>query len=243
MTNQNMANREVCDLIFVDYATKKPFLNLDFANVTTTELTGESVFAFGGKGHPKRVQFSGERSGTLTIETQIQSVKLWQLITGGELKSSAEIVARKEKAVNADGVTITLDETPISGTVFVYAADDDCGSELKCTVSNQTVTLTDALDADSKVIVYYMKEVSGNVQRINIKSTSFPKNFTVYGDTIMKTENDEVLPYRIVAAKCAPQTTMSLSYTNNGEPGAITITCDLLADDEDNILDLILIEE
>ena len=67
--NQNMTNREVCDLIFVDYATKKPFLNLDFANVTTTELTGESVFAYGGKGHPKKVQFSGERGGTITIET------------------------------------------------------------------------------------------------------------------------------------------------------------------------------
>lgn len=40
-SNTNMANREVADLIFVDYATKKPFLNLDFANVTTTELTGE----------------------------------------------------------------------------------------------------------------------------------------------------------------------------------------------------------
>ncbi|MBD5476389.1 MAG: hypothetical protein HDR17_10510, partial [Lachnospiraceae bacterium] len=47
MPNPNMANREVCDLIFVDYATKKPFLNLDFANVSTTELTGESVFAYG----------------------------------------------------------------------------------------------------------------------------------------------------------------------------------------------------
>ena len=49
MSNQNLTNREVCDLIFVDYSTRKPFLNLDFANVTTTELTGESVFAYGGK--------------------------------------------------------------------------------------------------------------------------------------------------------------------------------------------------
>jgi len=76
IANTNIANREVCDLIFVDYASKKPFLNLDFANVSTTELTGESVFAYGGKGHPKRVQFAGEKGGTLTIETQIQSVKL-----------------------------------------------------------------------------------------------------------------------------------------------------------------------
>ena len=66
MANKNMANREVCDLIFVDYSTKKPFLNLDFANVTTTELTGENTYAYGGKGHPKRVSFSGEKGGTLT---------------------------------------------------------------------------------------------------------------------------------------------------------------------------------
>ena len=34
------ANREVCDLIFEDYATKTPFLNMDYANVSTTEITG-----------------------------------------------------------------------------------------------------------------------------------------------------------------------------------------------------------
>ncbi len=243
MTNQNMANREVCDLIFVDYATKKPFLNLDFANVTTTELTGESVFAYGGKGHPKRVQYSGERGGTLTIETQLQSVKLWQLITGGEIEDCAKIITRTETVVENDGSTIILEETPLPETVFVYPADDDCGNELKCNSAGQTVTLKTPLSGGEKVIVYYMKEIKESIQRINIKSTSFPKNFTVYGDTIMKTENDEIIPYRIVAAKCAPQTTMNLSFTNNGEPGAVTITCDLMADDEDNILDLILIDD
>lgn len=59
----------------------------------------------------------------------------------------------------------------------------------------------------------------------------------------MKTENDEILPYRLVAAKCAPQSNMSLSFSNNGDPGTISIVCDLLADQDDNILDLILIEE
>lgn len=243
MSNPNMANREVCDLIFVDYATKKPFLNLDFANVSTTELTGESVFAYGGKGHPKRVQFSGERGGTITIETQIQTVKLWQLITGGELSKSAKFVTRIETTVDDAGTEITLAETPVAGSVIVYAAEDDCGTELACTVADKIITLTTALTGGDKVIVYYMKEVTEGVQRINIKSTSFPKNFIVYGDTVMKTEDDEVLPYRLVAAKCAPQSNMSLSFSNTGDPGSITITCDLLADADDNILDLILIEE
>lgn len=243
MTNPNMTNREVCDLIFVDYSTKKPFLNLDFANVSTTELTGESVFAYGGKGHPKRVQFSGERGGTMTIETQIQTVKLWQLITGGELSKSAKFVTRVEGVVNAGGNTITLADVPVAGTTVVYAYDDDCGTELGCTVEDKTVTLTAPLTESAKVIVYYMKEVAEGVQRINIKSTSFPKNFIVYGDTVMKTEDDEVLPYKLTAYKVAPQSNMSLSFSNSGDPGSITITCDLMADADDNVLDLVLIEE
>lgn len=243
MTNTNMANREVCDLIFVDYATKKPFLNLDFANVTTTELTGESVFAYGGKGHPKRMAFSGERGGTITIETQIQTVKLWQLITGGEVTKSAKFVTRVEAVTDDAGTEVTLADTPVPGSVAVYAHGDDCGTELACTVSEKTVTLTTPLSGNAKVIVYYMREVTDGVERINIKSTSFPKNFIVYGDTVMKTEDDALLPYKLTAYKVAPQSNLSLSFSNNGDPGSITITADLLADEDDNILDLILIEE
>lgn len=243
MPNPNMANREVCDLIFVDYSTKKPFLNLDFANVTTTELTGESMFAYGGKGHPKRISFNGERGGTISIETQIQTVKLWQLITGGEVSKTAKFVTRVEKTVGAGGTKVTLDEVPVTGSVVVYKVDDDCGVELACSVSSKDVTLTETLTEGAKVIVYYMKEVTDKVQRINIKSTSFPKNFIVYGDTVMKTEDDEVLPYRLVAHKCAPQSNLTLSFSNNGDPGSVTITCDLMANQDDDILDLILIEE
>ena len=238
MANPNMANREVCDLIFYDFKTKKPFLNLDFANVTTTELTGETVFANGGKGHPKRIAFGGERGGTIAIETQIQTVKLWELITGGEVTKSAKFVAREELTVS-DG-KVTLSDTPVEGTVVAYAASDDCGAELEVTVTGTSVTVT---GATGNVVVYYMKELSEGVTRISIKSTSFPKNFTVYGDTIVKTEDDEVLPYKLVAYKCAPQSNLTLTYSNTGDPGTVNITCDLLATKDEELLDLILIEE
>lgn len=242
MLNTTMTSREVCDLIFADYATKKPFLNLDFANVTSTELTSESVFAYGGKGHPKRVQFSGEKGGTLTIETQMQSPKLWQLVTGGKASSTASFIRRTEAAVDDSGKIITLEDTPAADTVYVYAKDDDCGTVLASEVSGNTVTLTNALTANAAVIIYYMKKADTGVQTISISASSFPGSFIVYGDTIMKTDNDEVLPYHMVAYKCAPQGNLSLSFSNSGDPGSITITCDLMADAEDRILDLILIE-
>ena len=238
MANPNMANREVADLIFYDYKTKKPFLNLDYANVTTTELTGETVFAYGSRGHAKKIAFSGERGGTLTIETQIQTAALWTLITGGEVTKSAKFVAREELTV-ADG-KVTLGATPVEGTVVAYAAGDDCGTELEITATGKDVTIT---GTTGDVIVYYMKELTEGVTRISVKATSFPKNFTVYGDTIMKTEDDEILPYKFIAYKCCPQSNMSLSYSNSGDPTSLSITCDLLSTQEDELLDLILIEE
>ena len=236
------ANREVCDLTFVDYKTKIPFLNLDFANVTTTELTGESVFAYGGKGHPKRVAFSGERGGTLTIETQMQSFKMYQLLTGGDVSKTAKFIKRETLTVSADS-TVTLTETPSdSGVVNIFDENDDCGEAKTITVTGQTVTITGSADGD-RVIAYYIKDITDKVQKISIKGSSFPKAFTVYGDTVMKTENDELLPYKFIAYKVAPQSNMSLGMSNNGDPSAVTITCDLLVNENNEMLDMILEED
>lgn len=89
------ANREVCDLIFEDYETKTPFLNMDYANVSTTEITGESVFAYGGKGHPKRVAFSGERGGTLTHRDTDAEFQAVQLLTGGKISAASNLWQEK----------------------------------------------------------------------------------------------------------------------------------------------------
>lgn len=239
--NSKMANREVQKLIFKDYTSKKPFLNLDFANTSTTELTGETMFAYGGQGHPKRVSFAGEKGGTLTIETQMQSVKLWELITGGDVSKSAKYTKRVVLPVTEGKVT--LPEAPAEGFApNFYAEDDDCGKEISASMTGASATLTDA-DGITSVVAYYVKEVTDKVERINIKSTSFPKAFIVEGETYMKTEDDDILPARMIAYKCVPQSTMSLAFANNGDPGAVTITCDLLADKDNNILDLIVEEE
>lgn len=241
--SKQMANREVCDMTFVNYKTKKPFLFVDYANTSSNELTGETVYAYGGKGHPKKVAFTGDKAGTLTIETQMQTPKLWELISGGQKSTTAEIM-KHVKAKVAE-TTITLDDgiTLTDGKVWVYDANDaNMNTEITVdSVSANKITVSGA-ESVTDVDVFYITSAS-DVYNISIKSTSFPSAFTVYGDTYMKTTDDDVLPYLFKAYKVVPQSNMSLSFANSGDPGTITITCDIMADDDGNMMDLTLLPE
>ena len=238
------ANREVCDMTIYDFRTQKPILRCDYANTNSTELTGEAVYAYGGQGHPKRVAFNGEKGGTFTFETQIQSFALYSIMTGAEIKETADIVKR-EVLTCATAGTLTLSETPIAGTVNVFAADDDCGTEIAGSMSNKTFTATTTSDiaASSNYVVYYQTAVSTGVKALNIKSTVFPKAIRVVADTYEKTEADEILPYQMIVYKCQPQTNITLSNSNTGDPVTLTVNCDLMADMDNNMIDLILMEE
>lgn len=238
--NPNMANREVCDCIFLDYKTRKPFLNCDYANTNTVGLTGTNVMAYGGQGRPGRISFSGEKGGTITIETQIAPAKLLSLMTGAEIEKTAKFIAREKLTVGADGA-ITLTNAAIADTLNVYADNDDCGTPLTATGTDKAYTVTGATEGN-EVIAYYWLEKTTGIERLNIKSTTFPKNFVFQGSTYDKTEDDEIVAEKMIAYKCAPQPNMEISRSNTGDPATITVTCDLLADKDNNVLDIIFDE-
>lgn len=108
--------------------------------------------------------------------------------------------------------------------------------------SGKDITLTESLEENTEVIVFY-GITRDDVYNINIKSTSFPKAFTIYGDTYMKTEDDDILPYRLTVYKAVPQPNMTLSFANNGDPGTVTLTLDLMEDKNHNMVDLSLLPE
>lgn len=250
------ANREVIDGIFYDYSTKAPFLNCDFANVTTTEITGETVFAYGGQGHPKRVPFSGERGGTITIETQIQTPKLYALITGADISASGAIPHR-EVVTCATAGKLNVKDNPDAGSIYVYANGDDCGTAFVGTYTSAAATSpatgydvtftagsgsSDSISANSTYIIYYTTTKSSGVKTMSITSRTFPKAFMFSGITQIKTEEEEILEYVVTAYKCMPQSNFTVSFSNTGDPASITITCDLLVDSDGNMLDLVMVE-
>lgn len=238
---KQMANREVCDLVLLDYKTKELFMNLDYANTSTTEFTGETVYAYGGKGHPKKVAFTGDKGGTFTIETQMQTPKLWEMLTGGEATKSADVMKKARFAVGADNTVIADGITGLEkGRVWVRNVETDEAIEVK-EVSGTTITI-DTTSEKTSVDVFYLTKKS-DVYNLSIKSTSFPKAFICYGDTFMKTTDDDILPYCQKLYKIVPQSQCSLAFSNSGDPGTITITCDIMVDDDGNMADLTLLND
>ncbi len=238
--NPNMANREVVDFVLCDYQTKKPFLNLDFANVSSTEMQATRVIAYGGRGRAPRVPFDGERTATMTVETQITPMKLFAMLAGNDVESAGKVFTREVLTLATNKLTLT--ETPVEGSVFIFKDGDDCGTQVQATVSEKEATVTDGNDGDA-YIVYYLVEKSSGVQTVSFNSKKYPKAYTAYGETLYKPENDELLPYRITAYKAVPQSNFSASWSNTGDPTSLSITFDLFEDDNGNFFDMSLIEE
>lgn len=239
--NANFANREVADLMLVDYSTKKLFLNVDWANVTSTSFEADRVFATGGQGAPNRVQFDGSRTGTLTIEAQVYPVKVFQMLSGNELGTTANFLKR-EKITASEANKLTLSTEVGSNSVQVFKADDDMGTEITCTVSGKEITAESGIDAKTDYIVYYYAKVA-NAQVVHVDSKHFPKAYRVEGSIPYKTEDDTIIEAHPIWYKAAPQGGFELSWQNTGDPVSLTMTFDVLADADSNVFDMIFPNE
>lgn len=238
--NANFANREVADLMLVDYSTKKLFLNVDWANVTSTSFEGDRVFATGGQGAPNRVQFDGSRTGTLTIEAQVYPVKVFQMLSGNDLGTTANFLKR-EKVTAADTTKLEVSAEIASTAVQVFKADDDLGTEITTTgATGKEITCT--VESGVEYIVYYYAKQAA-AQVVHLDSRHFPKAYRVEGSIPYKTENDDIIEAHPIWYKAAPQAGFELSWQNTGDPVSLTMTFDVLADENGDMFSLIFPNE
>ena len=238
--NANFANREVADLMLVDYSTKKLFLNVDWANVTSTSFEGDRVFATGGQGAPNRVQFDGSRTGTLTIEAQVYPVKVFQMLSGNDLGTTANFLKR-EKVTAADTTKLEVSAEIASTAVQVFKADDDLGIEITTTgATGKEVTCT--VESGVEYIVYYYAKQAA-AQVVHLDSRHFPKAYRVEGSIPYKTESDDIIEAHPIWYKAAPQAGFELSWQNTGDPVSLTMTFDVLADENGDMFSLIFPNE
>lgn len=242
MAELNMANRQCCDMDIRDYKTKAPWMYADFCNTTTTGFSSDAVFAM--KKGAKFIKFDNPMDGTISMEFQVHPFRVYAMLSDGEIETTA-VIARKENVKATEAGKLTLTNTPVAGTVFVYAEDDFGGTPIEGNVSDKefTATTSDEIVAETTYVVGYLEEKATGVKKVAFNNKKIPKYFYVQMSTLDKDENGELVPMRITGYKCSPQRSLELSFSSEGDPASVSITMDCLEDEEGNVLDMIEITD
>ena len=234
MADAYKANRQVCDVDIRVLKTLAPFLNFEYANVTTVSLSSDSVYAM-AKG-AKKVGFANPIEGTMTIEAQVIPFKFYAMMADGKIYSDAAYADKVAvTATQAGAVSFQLESgSVVTGSVFVYPKGD-FGDETKAiagtfatsgegTVTN-TFTATTAADiaADSEYVVAFIHQ-RDDVKRVSFNTKSLPTDYRITYKTLDKDEEGEYTGFIVTAYKAAIQRNLELSFSSEGDPTTTTLT-------------------
>lgn len=236
----NMANRQCCDVHILDYATKKPWMLVDFCNTTTAGFSADAVYA--NKKGAKDIKFDNPLEGTMKLNFQVHPFQIYALYSDGEIETSA-LIARRENVTGGAEGKLTLTNTPKAGTV--YAVDPDTGKIIEGTVSEKefTATTTSEIKEGTTYEVSYLEEKTAGVKKISFNNKKTPKDFFIQMETVDKDEKGNLVPVRITAYKASPNRTLDLSFSSDGDPAEIEIELSVLQNEDGDVMDIIEITE
>lgn len=236
----NMANRQCCDVHILDYATKKPWMLVDFCNTTTAGFSSDAVYA--NKKGAKDIKFDNPLEGTMKLNFQVHPFQIYALYSDGEIETSA-LIARRENVTGGTAGKLTLTNTPKAGTV--YAVDPDTGKIIEGTVSEKEFTAKTISDIKQGTTyeVSYLEEKTSGVKKISFNNKKTPKDFFIQMETVDKDEKGNLVPVRITAYKASPNRTLDLSFSSDGDPAEIEIELSILQNENGDVMDIIEITE
>lgn len=241
MPELNKANRQVCDVDIRVLKTLAPFLFFDTANTTTAGLSGDSVYAM-AKGQ-RAIAFHNPLEGTMTIEAQVIPFKFYSLFSDGTIESTGIQAVHKTIKATATTLTIGADNGEVkTGSVFVYPAGS-FGDETKAIAgafASGTFTPTasgDIVSGTEYEVGYIINRTTG-VKRVSFNNKKVPKDYFITMNTVDKDEEGVLTPYIITAYKASVQREFELSFSSEGDPASVTLTFNLLADKNGDVMDI-----
>ena len=90
--SSKVANRlglDVALYAMTDTTMQTALITIDYANVSTVDVSGDVVWATGGQKHGNKIAFYNPLEGTITISTQLMTTDLLNVIAGGTAGASS----------------------------------------------------------------------------------------------------------------------------------------------------------
>jgi len=238
------AIKDASDVLVKNIATGEPVMFIDYANTFSMNLSSEVQYTQ-SKGR-NAVSFSSPFEGTLTTEIQHVSLSLLAMLLGSEVVSTASgEIAKRENVVVSSAGTVTLKETPKTGSlVVVQATGDRAFLTVGASPSPTTVSLTgkeitfDASHQNDPFIVFYIKETA-SVDKITVYATPKTKAYMMTAFTSIKAvldSSDEDLTINLY--KVSPRTSSELTF-DASSPSSFSIEWDILSTEDGRMIDLV----
>ncbi|WP_029518069.1 hypothetical protein [Paenibacillus polymyxa] len=240
-------NRDILDLQIIDFVSSTPLMKMDYANTSSLQLESSRVYAMGAG--TRRIAWDGEKTATLTVETQIFSLEHLALLAGEEIKRGKQNIYRTEILTVLADKTVTLKKAPVGDVVvFPFVNGLSVKENQVHTVTDKTITFgTGATVAPGdEVEVYYQSEVlQGN--KLSFTAKGFPKYVKLVGDTIWIDETStEAVGSQMVFYKAKLQPNFTLSNSSEGDPSSLTLVFDLFpakVEGTDTLIDMIVYDD
>ncbi|MCM3256992.1 hypothetical protein M3664_04255 [Paenibacillus lautus] len=227
-------SRNNLNLQIFDYVSSTPIMTFDYATTTSNEFTGETVYARGGDGNPKRIAWSGDKDSTLTVETQVFTLQHLSMLAGEPIERGARNILKSQIVTVEDdgsgGKQVTLSKAPI-GEVDVYSYVNGV------IVDPQTVTSVTgnvvALDPSTTVnigedVEVYYQWTTPEAASLSYTTKGFPGYVKLAGDTIYATEKGGgMTAVQQIFPKAKLQPNFTVTYSPTGDPASLTLTFDL----------------
>lgn len=240
--DKNMANRMCCDLDIRDYYTKAPVMRVDFCNMTTYGFNSDAVFA--NRKGAKAIKFESPLEGNIDITFQVHPFKVYSLLNGGQVLTDAIIVRRENITASVNG-KLTLQHSPIMGSVFVYTDNDFTGKEIKCSVADKTfiAQTTSDIKSGQTYVVGYLENKAEDVKRIAFNNRNYSSAYYIQMITASKDEDGDDVGMRLIAYKCYPKRELKINFSSDDSPAEITMSFECFQDEDGNIMDMVALDE
>ena len=242
MPDLNRANRQCCDLDIRDFKTGAPVLFADFGNVTTAGFSSENTYAM--KKGAKAIAFNNPIEGTCGIEMHCHPFQVYALLGDGTIEKSG-IIKKREVIKGSAGGKRTLTGTPKDGTVFACKKGEWGKEVIDGSFSGTDFSATSSGDIvmGEYYEVGYLEAKNSGVNKITINNSKLPKDVTISMETLDKDVEGNLVPFVINVYKATVQRSIELSFSSEGDPGSVTLTYDVMQDDNGNVMDFIEITE
>ena len=217
-------------------------MRVDFCNTTTYGFNSDAVFA--NRKGAKAIKFESPLEGNIDITFQVHPFKVYSLLNGGQVLTDAIIVRRENITASVNG-KLTLQHSPIMGSVFVYTDNDFTGKEIKGSVADKTfiAQTTSDIKSGQTYVVGYLENKAEDVKRIAFNNRNYSSAYYIQMITASKDEDGDDVGMRLIAYKCYPKRELEINFSSDDSPAEITMSFECFQDEDGNIMDMVALDE